>query len=342
MKTVILAAGFGSRLWPVSTPEQPKQFVSLIGQAYMLQYTYELYSRQIPSSELYVLTLATLESLIDSRLPDLPKSQIITVPARRNILPHTLFALNWLNATPDEPVMFVGCDYTIAGEAVFDTSLAKFITWCGTTTTDTLLLCDTKKPKEAQGYVTIDKQDYVQGYVDKESQTTTDHRWYHFPHIYVVSKTSLGTALTTIEDKALAEQAQKLLTSSKKLLNSRHKNMPFIGSIFAFSTADGSYRCTPNTKAYPAKLGMTDMGTFAAVYDATAKDDHGNALIGDNILVDKTSAHNLLINFMDKPMAVINTTNMAVIYTSEGCLTCPLRDADKIGPMYKEHFKLPR
>jgi hypothetical protein len=320
-----------------------KQLVSLVGRSYMLAYTYNLYKRSVDQSELYVLTLADLQPLVEEHLPKVPKSHIITVPARRNILPHTLFALNWLNTAPDEPVMFVACDNMPANKATFRASLSKFIAWCGPTTTDTLLLCDAAENKGQKGYVKLGSQNRVVSFRDSLAYIPAHSRpaWHQFPHIYVVSKRGLSTALDAIEDKKLARQAKTLLSSPKKHLNRLHVAMPFVGNIFAFPTPDKPYKCTPNTRAYLARLEMTDIGTYEAIYRIAPKDDRGNVIIG-SVILDESSRGNLLINYTDKPLAVIRTANSAVIYTTEGCLTSPLSNADKIGALYKTWLNLPR
>ncbi len=69
MKTIILAAGFGSRLWPLSTSERPKQFQNFINDTSLLQHTYSLMSKVSEVADLYVLTLKGLEWLVVEQLP---------------------------------------------------------------------------------------------------------------------------------------------------------------------------------------------------------------------------------------------------------------------------------
>src|SRR5688572_30694717 len=111
MKTVILAAGFGSRLWPLSTSERPKQFQNFVKDKSLLQYTQEIFSQFTSINELYVLTVEGLEELVKEQLPNIPSSNIIAVPERRNTLPHTLYALKKLPVRGNEPVLFTPVDH---------------------------------------------------------------------------------------------------------------------------------------------------------------------------------------------------------------------------------------
>jgi mannose-1-phosphate guanylyltransferase len=106
MKTVILAAGFGSRLWPVSTSEKPKQFQKLLHGKSLLAYTYEHMQHVSSDDELYVLVLEGMQPLVREELPDIADDHVLVVPERRNTLPHTLWALTQITDSPDEPVLF--------------------------------------------------------------------------------------------------------------------------------------------------------------------------------------------------------------------------------------------
>lgn len=341
MKTVILAAGFGSRLWPLSTPERPKQLLPLEGGRSLIQYTYELYRRCTPAADLYVLTLIDLVPQVQAQLSGLPQSHIIPVPARRNVLPHTLLALNWLGVDEKEPVLFAACDFRVADEDIFGASLTTFTTRHigAQPTTDITLLCDNQELGPHKGYVLLDDRGQVEGYVDALEQAhpyaRTARRWHRFPHIYVLSKAALRRALDSMPDKALAKQAKGLLAATGKAqLNRRHTAMPFVGTIFAFRGNTEHYTCAPNTWAQVVPLGMVDIGTFRALYDMAAKDRHQNAVIGDFMLDNSTG--NLCINRTTKPTLVAHITDSIIVQTNEGTVVCPMAYSDEIGNLYKK------
>ena len=85
---VIMAGGIGSRFWPMSTPDFPKQFIDVMGCGMsMLQETVMRYSTICPSDHIWVVTGQRYVDLVRSQLPDLPESNIIAEPCSRNTAP---------------------------------------------------------------------------------------------------------------------------------------------------------------------------------------------------------------------------------------------------------------
>ena len=82
---VIMAGGIGSRFWPMSTPEYPKQFVDVLGRGMsMIQMTVERFAPLCPIENMWVVTSADYESLVREQLPQLPVENILLEPAMRN------------------------------------------------------------------------------------------------------------------------------------------------------------------------------------------------------------------------------------------------------------------
>ncbi len=90
---VIMAGGIGSRFWPMSTPEYPKQFVDVLGRGMsMIQMTVERFAPLCPIENMWVVTSADYESLVREQLPQLPVENVILEPAMRNTAPCIAYA----------------------------------------------------------------------------------------------------------------------------------------------------------------------------------------------------------------------------------------------------------
>ena len=90
---VIMAGGIGSRFWPMSTPEYPKQFVDVLGRGMsMIQMTVERFAPLCPIENMWVVTSADYESLVREQLPQLPVENILLEPAMRNTAPCIAYA----------------------------------------------------------------------------------------------------------------------------------------------------------------------------------------------------------------------------------------------------------
>ena len=90
---VIMAGGVGSRFWPMSTPEYPKQFVDVLGRGMsMIQMTVERFAPLCPIENMWVVTSADYEALVREQLPQLPVENILLEPAMRNTAPCIAYA----------------------------------------------------------------------------------------------------------------------------------------------------------------------------------------------------------------------------------------------------------
>ncbi len=108
MCTVIMAGGKSTRLWSLSTKDNPKQLLSLVGNSSLIQQTVARIAPLVPPQAVYVVTGKPLESGTRQHLPGLPQQNIIVEPVRRNTLPCIgLAALHLSKQKGDDAVMVV-------------------------------------------------------------------------------------------------------------------------------------------------------------------------------------------------------------------------------------------
>ena len=90
---IIMAGGVGTRFWPMSTTQHPKQFLDILGTGRtLLQQTYDRLLGVCDNSKIYVVTSSTYQQLVEQQLPNLPKENILTEPARKNTAPCVAYA----------------------------------------------------------------------------------------------------------------------------------------------------------------------------------------------------------------------------------------------------------
>ena len=85
---VIMAGGVGSRFWPMSTHECPKQFIDVLGVGRsLLQLTYDRFKTIVPPENVWIVTNANYTELVEKQLPEVPKENVLSEPCRRNTAP---------------------------------------------------------------------------------------------------------------------------------------------------------------------------------------------------------------------------------------------------------------
>lgn len=111
---LIMAGGKGTRFWPKSTEERPKQFLSLIDDKTMIQLTYERLLKIMPKERIFVVTGEKYKTLVEENLNDLPERNIIIEPEGRNTAPCILLACLYIRQIyKDATVAVLPSDHAI-------------------------------------------------------------------------------------------------------------------------------------------------------------------------------------------------------------------------------------
>lgn len=336
MKVVMLAAGFGSRLWPLSTSEAPKQFQKLIEEKSLLQHTYKLLLRNTNEQDIYVLTLQGLESVVFDQLPAIPKEHVLIVPERRNTLPHTIFALNTITETDDEPIMIVSVDHITTNPEGFHETLDKLLTHgSDPEKRDKITLLGEKAriSDPALGYVEADTIGNVQRFHEKPDKALLDEMieagsLYCFYFLFTLTKKALQEAMQYMDDPTVREKANDLLTTAPDERKAKFLAMPTIDiSTTVFQRAHNLTLCT-------GQLGLVDIGKYTALYEINTSDEQGNVVLGNRVIYERCS-NNLIVNQLEQPLVIIGVSDSVVVQTPVGTVVAPLDQVDAIGEIYK-------
>ncbi len=116
-----MAGGIGSRFWPLSKTERPKQFLDILGMGRtLLQQTYDRFIQLMPAEQIFIVSNLEYKELIIEQLPDLPEENILLEPLRRNTAPCIDFAnFRILQKNPDANIVVAPSDHLIVKEREF-------------------------------------------------------------------------------------------------------------------------------------------------------------------------------------------------------------------------------
>ena len=155
---VIMAGGVGSRFWPMSTEETPKQFIDVLGTGRtLIQLTFDRFANVCPISNIWVVTNKRYQKIVEEQLPEIDKGHILLEPCRRNTAPCIAYVSWRIKKTcPNANVIVTPSDHIVTNLQEFNrvvTSCLKF-----TEETDSILTLGIKpsRPETGYGYIQAD------------------------------------------------------------------------------------------------------------------------------------------------------------------------------------------
>jgi len=158
---IMMAGGVGSRFWPVSTVEFPKQFHDMLGTGdTLIQKTFSRLSRLIPAENIFILTNEKYNDLVLEQLPMVKQEQVLLEPAMRNTAPCILYAsLKIQKQNPDAVMVVAPTDHWIEDEEAFTNNLQQCFDFCESNNVLMTLGIQPTFPNTGFGYIEFDKTD---------------------------------------------------------------------------------------------------------------------------------------------------------------------------------------
>lgn len=337
MKAVILAGGTGTRLWPMSRDNKPKQFHSFVGDKTMLQETYSRLSFLNPK-DIFVATNKNYEDLVKKQLPGLPKDRLIIEPAMRDTAPCICFAAHKLsNMGFDNEVMaIVYADHLIQKPEILQKTLMFAENHISKTNKLGVIAVRAKYANPNLGYIRIGKS---------------------------IMENEEGLEIYELErfvEKPTEEKAKKFLTSFKYLWNTGlymwkvstilKEFKKFSPKIFEKTAKESTYGDSPkisidyaiiekikpkNIHVFPSDLGWNDIGNWAALHEELAKEEKENVSIGDHLQLD-TEGSVVLGGGGGKLIVTYGVKDMVIIDTDETLLVMPKSKAAHVKDLIEE------
>ena len=304
---LIMAGGKGTRFWPLSTEEKPKQFLNLIGENTMIQMTVERIKPIIPIERIFVCTGERYVDLVKEQLPELPDRNIIVEPEGRNTAPCIALSAFVINRYYENANMLVlPSDHLINDEDKFRDivqSADEFVK----NNEDAIITLGMEPTRAETGYgyirygqdeinVNNHKVIKVDAFVEKPNKEKAKmyleegnylwnggmFLWSSNNVLNQIQKYSSDTykALESIED-ANEEDVQEII-------NNNYKNTEAISIDYAVLEK------SKDIYVIPSSFGWDDVGSWEALDRYREKDEAGNVLVGDTKIVE--CENNLLIS----------------------------------------------
>jgi len=334
---VIMAGGVGSRFWPMSTQEFPKQFHDMLGKGQsLIQRTFDRINELVPSKNILIATNEQYEELVLTQLPKTTKSQLLLEPTMRNTAPCILYAaLKVYNQNPDAVMLIAPSDHWIDNEKEFSRNIETSFEECSKKDILMTLGIQPDSPNTGYGYIQFEASKNevkkVKNFTEKPNLETAqqfldsgDYLWN--AGIFVWSAKSIIKAFeSSLPEMISLFDVENTYNTEKEtsFIQSNYKNAENISIDF------GIMEKAPNVHVLPVEFGWNDLGTWGSLYNKLDKDKHKNATVGAETIF--RDANGNMIRTQDGKRVVIQGLHdFIVVEKDDVLLICPRKDEQDI------------
>ena len=325
---ILMAGGVGSRFWPVSTNEFPKQFHDMLGTGEtLIQKTFSRLSKLIPAENILILTNERYNDLVLQQLPEVKQEQVLLEPAMRNTAPCILYAsLKIQKMNPDAVMVVAPSDHWIEDETAFVENLQTAFDFCEKENALMTLGIQPTFPNTGFGYIEYNKSDEnsikkVSQFREKPDYETAKTflsagNFVWNAGIFIWSATSITKAFEQFQPQmnALFNEGLPIYNTSdeKTFIEDNYGLAENISIDYAvMEKADNVY-------VLPATFDWNDLGTWGSLYEKLPKDNQLNAVVNANVYLENAS--NNIIRTDAKKLIVIDGLNDYIIVDKEDVL----------------------
>ncbi|MFS4482217.1 mannose-1-phosphate guanylyltransferase [Hyunsoonleella sp. 2307UL5-6] len=325
---ILMAGGVGSRFWPVSTQDFPKQFHDMLGTGdTLIQKTFQRLSHLIPKENILILTNERYNDLVLEQLPEVEQRQVVLEPAMRNTAPCILYAsLKIQKENPDAVMIVAPSDHWIEDETTFSKNVKDAFDFCEKNDALMTLGIQPTFPNTGYGYIEFDKTS------NNTIKSVNQFR----------EKPDYETAKEFIAQGNFLWNAGIFMWSVKSAVNAFKNNQPVLFELF--ETGIESYNTdaehnfikenypkaenisvdyaimekSNNVYVIAAEFDWNDLGTWGSLYDKLDKNDSNNAVVKARTLTEDASGN--MIKTANNKIVVVDSLNDYIIVDKEDVL----------------------
>ncbi|NCX96010.1 MAG: mannose-1-phosphate guanylyltransferase [Chitinophagia bacterium] len=328
----IMAGGIGSRFWPESRAQFPKQFIDLLGTGKsLIQWTFNRFKNICPLENIYFITNEQYIDTLKQQLPEVKEANIISEPLRKNTAPcAAYFAHKMASLNPNANIIMSPADHLIMDERQFEATAQEALNFVAANPSLLTLGITPTRPDTGYGYIQY----------DTENAIGTAH-----PVRTFTEKPSLELANTFINSGDFLWNSGIFVWNVQTIMNALALHMPEMHEVFQRASADyntpdeyaiisklyplctnisidyGIMEKAQNVYVIPSSFGWCDLGTWESAYDNCTKDTNNNAVLADNPTL--FDVRNCMIKApADKLLLLQGLENYIIVDTPDVLLIC--------------------
>lgn len=328
----IMAGGIGSRFWPMSRTNYPKQFLDILNTGRtLIQQTYDRFAKFIPAENIYVVTADIYEDIVIKQLPELAPENILCEPSRKNTAPciaYIAYKLQSLN--PNANLICAPADHLILEDDAFKKVCTDALHFTAHIKALVTLGIKPNVPNTGYGYIQYDQHPVSDNVFKVKTFTEKPDR--ELAKTFVASGDFLWNAgIFVWQVKNIIKAFEKYLPEMTEVFDAEKahfntkKEKDAIARIYPqcvnISIDYGVMEKADNVFIIPASFGWSDLGTWASAYETLEKDYLGNAVAGNNVVV-IDATHNMIHADNKKLVLLQGLDDFVVVDTRDVLLIC--------------------
>lgn len=331
---VIMAGGVGSRFWPLSTPEWPKQFIDILGCGRtLIQLTVERFRGICPMENFWVVTNAAYVEIVKAQLPGIPATHILAEPAARNTAPCIAWAC-WRirQEDPSANVVVTPSDAVVMNPEEFRRVISGALAFTDRNSAIVTIGIKPSRPETGYGYVetlpAVNGEIFaVKAFKEKPDLATAEaylaagnYLWN--AGIFVWNLETITHCITKYKPNIASDMDQIVESGDVAGIFPQCEKISIDFAVMEPAAADGL------VYTHPADFGWSDLGNWASLHDKLAKDANGNGTVGN---VKLHECHDCVVHAEDAKKVVLQGLDGFIVSEKNGqILVCKRSEEQRI------------
>lgn len=282
-----MAGGIGSRFWPLSTPEFPKQFIDILGCGRtLIQLTIDRFKGICPDNNFWVVTNASYVDIVREQLPQIPHNHILAEPAARNTAPCIAWAC-WsiLKENPNANVVVTPADAVVMNPNEFHRVISNALKF--TEKNDAIVTIGIKPSRPETGYGYVETAENICGEIHKvkefkekpDSKTAEEYisrgNYLWNAGIFVWNVKTITESLSTYKPNIARDMDKMKTPEDVETIFPQCEKISIDFAVMEPASKDGK------VFTHPADFGWSDLGNWASLHEKLPKDENNNASVGN-------------------------------------------------------------